>query len=112
MPDTTTAAWPPPPDRQSLNELLATADVEGFIAQGDPPDEYETEAEQLYNAVRNWPTRELIAERILPVLETIWTQAFSLDDREIQNRRVKLRQLAAQIQRFFGPGAEPHVRGE
>ena len=36
-----TQPWPPPPDIDSIQELVATADVEGFIAEGAPPDEYE-----------------------------------------------------------------------
>lgn len=103
--------WPPPPDRHSIDELVLTADVEGFIAEGSPADEYETEAEQVYEALHGWPTADLTAERVLPVLEEIWTQAFSLDDRGLEERRVKLRELAGQIERFFGPEAKPQVRG-
>lgn len=34
--------WPPPPDLDSIQELVANADVEGFIADGAPVDEYST----------------------------------------------------------------------
>ena len=65
--------WPPPPDLDSIQELVATADIEGFIAKGAPADEYETEAELLFNQLEN--------------------------------------ALAQQIARFFGPEAQPQVRG-
>jgi hypothetical protein len=103
--------WPPPPDLHSLEELVATADVESFIAEGGQADEYETEAENLYNAIKTWPTNDLTAGRLLPVLEQIWAEAFSLDDRGLEDRRVRLRELAGQIERFFGPEAKPQVRG-
>lgn len=104
-------AWPPPPDLHSLEELIATADVEGFIADGGQPDEYEVEAEHVHTALKSWPTADLTTERILPVLEQVWAEGFSLDDRQIESRRVKLRELAGQIERFFGPEATPQVRG-
>ncbi len=106
-----TKPWPPPPDLHSLEELVATADVEGFLADGGPADEYETEAEHLHEQIQSWATADLTTDRLLPVLETIWAQAFSLDDRGLEQRRVKLRELAGQIERFFGPGAAPQVRG-
>lgn len=106
-----TAPWPPPPDLDSLKDLIAQADVEGFIAQGAPADEYETEAEELHMAIETWTTAELTAERLLPTLEEIWAGAFSLDESGVAGRRTGLRELAAQIERFFGPGATPQVRG-
>lgn len=107
----TTTHWPPPPDLASLQELVTAADVEGFIAEGGQPDEYETEAEKLHAVIQHWSTAELTTEKLLPVLESIWLQAFTLDERQVSSRRVKLRQLASQISRFFGPGATPQVRG-
>jgi hypothetical protein len=104
-------AWPPPPDLHSLEELVASADVERFIADGGQADEYEIEAEHLHTAIKDWPTADLTTERILPMLEQIWAEAFSLDDRGLDDRRVKLRELAAEIERFFGPESKPQVRG-
>ncbi len=107
----TAKPWPPPPDLASIQELVSTADVEGFIADGAPADEYETEAEDVFDTIASWPTGDLTAERLLPVLEGAWTQGFSLDNKGLEQRRVKLRELAGQIERFFGPAAQPQVRG-
>lgn len=108
---TSNKPWPPPPDLHSIQELVAAADVEGFIADGSPADEYETEADGVFAAIAGWPTADLTANRLLPVLEEVWTDAFSLDDQGIEDRRVRLRELAGQIERFFGPEARPQVRG-
>ena len=78
--------WPPPPDLNSLNELVATADIESFLADGGPADEYEVEAEHLHNIIGTWPTAHLTTERLLPVLEAIWTDAFGLGDPTLDNR--------------------------
>jgi hypothetical protein len=102
--------WPPPPDIDSIQELVATADVEGFIADGAPPDEYETEAELLFVAIENFPTADLLTPKILAILEPIWIKNFSLDEATIALRRPALESLAQQIERFFGPQATPQVR--
>ncbi len=107
----TSKPWPPPPDLDSLEELVAAVDVEGFIADGAPADEYETEASTLFATLRNWPTAELTTERMLPLLEETWAAAFALGEPGLNDRRVKLRELAGQIERFFGPGAAPQMRG-
>lgn len=115
MPDTPiltgSAPWPPPPDLDSLKDLIAQADIEGFIAKGAPADEYETEAEELHMAVETWTTADLTAERLLSTLKEIWAGAFSLDEQALADRVAKLRDLAEQIARFFGPDAQPQVRG-
>jgi hypothetical protein len=102
--------WPPPPDIESIQELVATADIENFIAEGAPQDEYETEAELLFVAIENFPTADLLAPKILAILEPIWSQGFSLDETCLALRRPALEGLAQQIERFFGPAAQPQVR--
>jgi hypothetical protein len=106
----TSKPWPPPPDLHSIQELVATADVENFIADGSPADEYETEADELFATIHSWTTTQITAERLLPVLSGIWQSAFSYDDAAIADRRPALEGLAQQIARFFGPEAQPQVR--
>ena len=103
--------WPPPPDLDSIQELVATADVDGFIADGAPADEYETEAELLFNQLENFPTDDLVTAKILPILEDTWKRSFELSEAGVLLRRPKLTELAGQIERFFGPEARPQVRG-
>ena len=103
--------WPPPPDLDSIKELVANADVEGFIADGAPADEYETEAELLFQQIQHLSTDELLAATILPILESIWNHSFEQSDPGLADRKPKLIELAGQIERFFGPGARPQVRG-
>jgi hypothetical protein len=102
--------WPPPPDLYSIQELVARADVEHYIADGAPQDEYEMEANQLFAVLKDWPTADLIAERLMPVLIEIWETDFSIAEAGLAKRRKALEGLAAEIERFFGPGAQPQVR--
>jgi hypothetical protein len=102
--------WPPPPDLDSLKELFAAADVERLIADECPPDEYDPEAKHFYEDTKGLPTARFAAEQTLPLLEKLWVNQFMLTDEQLAQRRPALKDLAEQIARFFGPGAQPQVR--
>jgi hypothetical protein len=108
----TPATWPPPPDLESIKELVRVADTEDFIANGSPADEYDGEAKDLHAAIANFATADLIAPNILPRIEAIWHKSFSYDDDARATSRQKLEALAQQITRFFGPEAQPQTRGQ
>lgn len=104
-------AWPPPPDLESLKELFAEADVEGLITASECPlDEYDPEAKHFFEAIREWETSEIVAAKILPLMESLWAKQFSLDEEAMALRRPALLGLAKQVARFFGPEAQPQVR--
>ena len=99
--------WPPPPDLNSLKELFATEDVEGLIADGCPIDEYDPEAKHFYETTRGWPSESFTSEQTLPILTAIFAEQFN---EERAGRSPALKQLAAEIERFFGPAAQPQTR--
>jgi hypothetical protein len=103
--------WPPPPDVNSIKELTRDADIEGFIADGAPADEYDAEAEDLFKAIEHYATKELVAARLMPILKRIWAVNFNVGGDELESRLPALEGLANQIAFFFGPGAAPQVRG-
>jgi hypothetical protein len=102
--------WPPPPDIESIRELVRAADPEGHLAEGSHPDEYEPEEEEILAAIGHLPTSELITDITLPLIEAIWRRSFVLDEAAMSERRPALLGLAKQIERFFGPEAKPQVR--
>jgi hypothetical protein len=102
--------WPPPPDLESIQTLVREADPERHIADGAPADEYEPEEEQIFAAIHHFSTGNLLAANVLPILENIWANSFSLDSTALEVRRPALLSLAQQIERFFGPAAQPQVR--
>jgi hypothetical protein len=104
--------WPPPPDIASIRELVATADPEGYIADGAPTDEYDHEADQLQGNIVDVVTAELTVANLLPIIEPIWSESFNLDAPGLALRRPALTALAQQIERFFGPAATPQVRSK
>jgi hypothetical protein len=105
------ATWPPPPDLDSIRELVRTADTEDFISMTDAPDdEYDGEADELFAAIGRWPTAQITSANLLPVIEKIWSRSFNYDAAVRVSIRPRLDALAEQIARFFGPEARPQVR--
>jgi hypothetical protein len=102
--------WPPPPDIESIKELVRNADTEEFIANGSPPDEYDSEAEELFTIIAHWPTNQLTQPNLTPVIEQIWQKNFGHEQTAADNQNPTLTSLAKQIARFFGPEAAPQVR--
>jgi hypothetical protein len=104
------APWPPPPDLESIRELVRAADPEGHIADGATADEYEPEEEAIHASIAHLPTSQITAAHITPIIENVWRNSFAHDDIAIANSRPALQGLAEQIARFFGPEAQPQTR--
>ena len=107
---TSAKPWPPPPDMESIRELVRAADPERHLADGAHADEYEPEEIEILAAIGELPTAELVVARTLPLIEAIWRRSFVLDDAAMVERRPALVGLAGRIERFFGPEARPQVR--
>ena len=104
-------SWPPPPDLASIKELVQAADTEEFIIRhGAPADEYDGEAEALLQAIGHFPTVDLTAAKLLPIIERIWSKSFDIAEEKLPRHRPALLALAQQIERFFGPAARPQTR--
>jgi hypothetical protein len=103
--------WPPPPDLDSIKQLVREADTEGLIQYCDAPaDEYDGEAEALLAAISRFPITQLTSDNLEPIIETIWQKNFNLDDSALDKSRPAMTMLAQEIERFFGPEAKPQVR--
>ena len=89
-------------DIESVQDLVRAADIEGFIAEGDPADEYDPEERQLFAAMATWPSSTFTKTNVLPVIVEIWRKSFSLDDADLSERLTRMDELAGQIVHFFG----------
>ena len=106
------SVWPPPPDLESIRELVREADPEGHIAEGSPADEYEPEEEAIFAAIAHLSTSEITTPSLTPIIEQVWRNSFAHDDEALTRSRPSLEGLAQQIARFFGPEAQPQTRGQ
>lgn len=89
-------------DLDSVHDLVTEQDVEGFIADGAPADEYEGEVEEVFAALLSLPAQEATQERILAILEQTWKKNFSLSNDELKRRRPALEKIVEKILHFFG----------
>jgi hypothetical protein len=89
-------------DLDSVNDLVTEQDVEGFIADGAPADEYESEVEEVFAALHALPAQEATKDRILLILQQTWKKNFSLSDADLQQRRPGLEKIVERILHFFG----------
>jgi hypothetical protein len=87
---------------ESVQDMVRAADIEGFIADGDPADEYDPEEQKLFSAMSSWPSSTFTKANVLPVIVEIWRRSFSLDDADLSERLNAMDGLAAQIVHFFG----------
>ncbi|GAC1420702.1 MAG: hypothetical protein NVSMB62_14920 [Acidobacteriaceae bacterium] len=104
------SSWPPPPDLESIRELVRAADPEGHIDEGASADEYEPEEENIFAAISHLRTAELTSANLLPIIEQVWRESFAHNEEAQAASRPALTRLAEQIARFFGPEAQPQVR--
>jgi hypothetical protein len=102
--------WPPPPDLESIQDLVRAADPEGHLAEGAPADEYEPEEDAIFASIAHLPTSQLTVENLNPIIEQVWRNSFAYNDEAHSNTRTALQKLAQQIARFFGPEAQPQTR--
>ena len=102
--------WPPPPDLESIRELVRTADPEGHLAEGAHADEYEPEENAILEAIGHLDTPDLLATTTRPLIEAIWQKSFGHENTVGSKRTKALAGLAHEIERFFGPQAVPQVR--
>ena len=89
-------------DLDSVNDLVTEQDVEGFIADGAPADEYEGEIEELFSALLALSAEEATTERIVAILEQTWQKNFNLSAAELKQRRPAFERIVARILHHFG----------
>jgi hypothetical protein len=89
-------------DLDSVNDLITEQDVEGFIADGAPADEYESEVEEVFAAWLALPAEEATKERLLAILEQTWRKNFSLSEADLAQRRPALERIVARTLHHFG----------
>ena len=102
--------WPPPPDIESIRELVRAADPEGHLAEGAPLDAYEPEEDAIFENVAHLGKSELVSGNTLSIIRGVWQKSFHLNNAEMAEREHALIGLAERIEQFFGPEATPQVR--
>ncbi len=88
-------------DLESLEELIRTADIEGYLAEGAPQDEYDLEIATLLSGLHAIPPGLATREKLIALLETVWQSAFSLPPADLLERRSAFEAIADKLLHFF-----------
>lgn len=89
-------------DLESVNDLITEADIEGFIADGAPADEYESEVEEIFAALVELPAEDATKDEIVAIFDGVWKKNFSLPDTELLKRRPAFEKVVDRILHHFG----------
>jgi hypothetical protein len=80
-----------------IENILIKEDVEGFIEDGAPEDEYSTEARYIARALLEITKTEFTQENIVSVISTLWAKSFNLSREDIKNRLPALQRVTKDI---------------
>jgi hypothetical protein len=80
-----------------INTLLIEMDIEGLIADGAPSDEYESEAQAIFESLSQLDEHELTQRNVLKIIDAVWMQSFNLEDSGLGLRQLALNTLANRI---------------
>lgn len=82
---------------QEIEDILRQADVEGFIGDGAPDDEYDSEAQEIYTLLTGATTVD--GNKVMAILVAVWERFFNLGPDEMQQRLPYLRKVAQELAR-------------
>ncbi len=80
-----------------IKNFFKDLDVEGFIEGGAPDDEYDTEAERIYEACAGLSADEKEFDVIKAIVLLQWKESMDLDDEELEKRVPVLEEAATFI---------------
>jgi hypothetical protein len=89
-----------------MKVLFAEHDVEELIGEGAPRDEYDQEATDVAQKLKDL---EFVKTRIdhavvLKVLTDVWGRSFNLKEAELEKRRENLSKLAGKVEELWKNG--------
>lgn len=84
-------------EKEHIGLLLQQEDIEGLISAGAPIDEYDSEAEYIFLALKELADDEINIENITSVISLIWVKNFDLSQEDLIARQPFLRNVAEKI---------------
>ncbi len=80
-----------------VENLLRSEDIEGLISSGAPADEYDSEAQNISDALSVLPQHECTQNNILAIIAAIWQKSFGLSAQDLEKRMPELREVVEQL---------------
>ena len=82
---------------EKIKTVLRIADIEGLIESGAPDDEYDSEAEEIMQALSMMEIESLNEEAMLSVIADVWEDYFHLDENQIAQAMPYFRDMGQKI---------------
>jgi hypothetical protein len=82
---------------QDMKRIFREADIEGLISNGAPDNEYDSEAEEVMDAISRLRKDDLTEQNIAAIIVLIWARMFNRDEMEIEMRLPAFRDVARKI---------------
>ena len=84
-----------------INAVLREEDVEGFIAQGAPGDEYDSEAQEIASALALLNEGQITEANVAAIVALVWAKSFDRSSQEIEMRMSVFRRIAQRLNTFI-----------
>ena len=86
------------PFLEKVKKVLREEDIEGYIdVHGAPDNEYDSEAQDIAEAMHALKDRHLTEDDILALIVPIWAKYFNLEGDELELRIPNLRKAAKRL---------------
>jgi hypothetical protein len=83
---------------RKIKAALDSEDVEGLLAMGSPPDEYDSEASLIEDRIAKVAGDKLNVDRIADIVTEVWNSQFGpFDEEDLNKRRQAFSSVARRI---------------
>ena len=82
---------------KALESILRNEDIEGLIAIGAPPDEYDLEAKYIAEGISKLERDQINQETIVAIVSIVWIDQFGYSSEEILLRVPSFRRVAENL---------------
>jgi len=72
-------------------------DIEGLIEMGAPGDEYNSEAKEIFEALKRFGKDQFTEDNIVVVISRVWKKMFDLDEDDISKRMPAFKKVALDL---------------
>ncbi len=87
------------PRLEKIRDVLKRADIEGLIEIGAPKDEYDPEAEMIWQRISvAGPADQLFNEEtVVAIIRRVWEEMFELDSHNLEKRTIAFTSVAREL---------------
>jgi hypothetical protein len=78
-----------------ISTVLRDEDIEGFIENGAPKDEYEPEADRIRDLIGRQASPSV--DEVCAIVRNVWAELFELDDNDLVKRADAFRRAAEKL---------------